>query len=77
MKKIKAIKIIKSGEVYLKTSGGGFVPSLGGFMTYDNDWLSGVGEIEDIEVESGIFDVLPDLVLESCGAVKDDDFIYV
>jgi len=77
MKKLKAIKIVDTDEVYLLTENGGYVPSLGGFTTYDDGWFLPDWTIEDIEVDHNIFDELPMIELESSGIVADDDFIYV
>ena len=61
-------------EYYLRTRGGGFVPSMGGFATYDKDWMNAF-TVEDCEVERGVFDDLPRIELESSGIVPDDTFI--
>lgn len=70
--KIRAIEL-ETGEVFLLTVGGGYVPSHGGYMTYDSSFLSG-HEVSEIVVEAGMFDVLPDLILEESGRVDDDEY---
>jgi hypothetical protein len=74
MKKIRALKLNDS-EIYLETTGGGLVPSAGGFVTYDRDFLSDF-EVEEVEVECGIFDTLPKIIGESFEVDPTDDYDY-
>lgn len=75
MKKISAVKIIDTDEVFLETQGGGWVPSKGGFVTYDIGFLNGV-DVEYFEVEVGIFDDLPKIIGESFDVDPSEDFLY-